>query len=136
MLELAGGGVVGVVAGIASQIIKGRSERKMADIRLKVIDAERKSSEAAATEQSEISAIQGHYGLRQEQEKTAQAVAANTYKWINGVRSLVRPGLTVFAMTLGAIVEDPAKVEQYTTMGSMAFAWWFTERAISSKGDK
>ena len=136
MLDLASGGVVGVVAGIATQFVKGRHERKMADVRLKLMNAEREANEVITAGQSHVSTIQGHYELRREQEKTAQAVAANTYKWINGVRSLVRPGLTVFAMTLGAIVEDPAKVEQYTTMGSIAFAWWFTERAISSKGDK
>lgn len=145
MIDLipAGGGVVGVVAGIASQFIRGKNDKMRADSAVSLKNAEamlvKVKADAgvkeikAETAQAETA---GYYDARKEQEITARIIAKNTYRWVNAVRSLIRPILTVIAMLLGAIVSDPEKVTMYTTMGAMAFAWWFTERAVSPKEDK
>lgn len=138
-----GGGVAGILAGIASQFVKGRNDKIVNDSKVALKDAQARLVVAKAEAGvREISAettqaeTEGYYDARKEQEITARIVAENTYKWVNAVRALIRPLLTVIAMLLGAIVDDPVKVTQYTTMGAMAFAWWFTERAVATRENK
>lgn len=145
MLDLlpVGGGVVGVVAGIASQFIKGKNDKVRADAAVALKDASARlvmaKAEAGVQETTAETAqeeTKGYYEARREQEITSRVIAENTYPWVNAVRALVRPILTVIALVLGAIVTDPEKVTMYTTMGSMAFGWWFTERAVATRENK
>jgi hypothetical protein len=68
-----------------------------------------------------------------------QSVSA-TYPWVNAVRALVRPALTLLALLLTATFYFfppvmPTELQQFVvqnvgTMAFAAFTWWFGQRAI------
>ena len=138
MLDLipVGGGVVGVVAGIASQFVKGRQEQAAAATKIKIMEAERQHFNDAAAAKSQVSEVQGYYETRRQQEITAQREAENTYKWVNAVRSLFRPFLTTLCLMCAVFVTNDEKVLFLSTMATTAVSWWFTERAVSTKTNK
>lgn len=61
--------------------------------------------------------------------RAEQAIGAS-YKWVNAVRSMIRPLLTLM-LTIMAFIKP--NDEDLVWMASTAVNWWFGSRAVSKK---
>lgn len=137
----AGGGVfglIGTVIGRAAGIIERRQENTQEQARWahEAVMQEAKLREmAAATEaQIKLADVAGAWrGLAASME--AEASIGDSYRWVNAVRALTRPLLTLLLWVitglvfLGASTEARAGiVETATFAATAATLWWFGDR--------
>lgn len=139
-----GGGLFGLLGNVASKVI-GLYEAKQAFAQKKeewtheerLLDMQMKAKAAETEQELAVTASSGSWSGLAESLKAETSIGA-TYAWVNAVRALVRPALTLglgtflcaafFTMSDG----DPARA---TVSESLLFAavtsvvWWFGDRA-------
>ena len=139
-----GGGLFGLLGNVASKVI-GLYEAKQAFAQKKeewtheerLLDMQMKAKAAETEQELAVTASSGSWTGLTESLKAETAIGA-TYAWVNAVRALVRPALTLglgtflcaafFAMPEG----DPSRA---SVSDSLLFAavtsvvWWFGDRA-------
>lgn len=137
----AGGGVfglIGTVIGRAAGIFERRQDHTQERARwahdAAMLEA-RMRAEAAATEgQMRLSEVAGAWrGLAASME--AEAAIGDSYRWVNAVRALTRPLLTLLLWLItgmvylgaGAEARDTI-VETATFAATAATLWWFGDR--------
>ena len=143
-LSAVGGGLFGLVGNVATKII-GIFEAKQTFAQKKeewaheerLLDMQTKAKAAETEQELAVTASSGSWGGLTESLKSEVAIGA-TYPWVNAVRALVRPALTLglagflctafFAMTPGDI--DRAYVADSLVFAAVtAIVWWFGDRA-------
>ena len=139
-----GGGLFGLLGNVASKVI-GIFEAKQAFVQKKeewgheerLLDMQVKAKAAESEQELAVTAASGSWGGLGESLKAETSIGA-TYPWVNAVRALVRPALTLglasflcaafFAMTPGDI--DRAYVADSLVFAAVtAIVWWFGDRA-------
>jgi hypothetical protein len=138
------GGLFGLLGNVASKII-GIFEAKQAFTQKKeewgheerLLDMQTKAKAAESEQQLAAAASSGSWSGLGESLKSETAIGA-TYPWVNAIRALTRPGLTLgltsflcaafFAMTPGDI--DRAYVADSLVFAAVtSIVWWFGDRA-------
>lgn len=142
----AGGGVfglIGTVIGRAAGIVERRQDNAQEQARWahEAVMQEAKLREmAAATEaQIRLADVAGAWrGLAASME--AEASIGDSYRWVNAVRALTRPLLTLLLWVitglvfLGASTEARAGIVETTTFAATAATlWWFGDRGAKVK---
>ena len=139
-----GGGLFGLVGNIGTKVI-GLFEAKQLFAQKKeewgheerLLDMQTKAKAAETEQELAVTAASGSWGGLTESLKAETAIGV-TYPWVNAVRALVRPALTLglasflcaafFAMTPGDI--DRAYVADSLVFAAVtAIVWWFGDRA-------
>lgn len=139
-----GGGLFGLLGNIGTKII-GLFEARQAFTQKKeewnheerLLDMQMKARAAETEQELAVTASSGSWSGLGESLKAETAIGA-TYPWVNAVRALVRPALTLglasflcaafFAMTPGDI--DRAYVADSLVFAAVtAVVWWFGDRA-------
>ena len=139
-----GGGLFGLLGNVASKVI-GLFEAKQQFAQKKeewgheerLLDMQVKAKAAETEQELAVTAASGSWGGLTESLKAEGSVGAS-YPWVNAVRALVRPALTLglasflcaafFAMTPGDI--DRAYVADSLVFAAVtAIVWWFGDRA-------
>ena len=139
-----GGGLFGLVGNVASKLI-GIVEAKQEFAQKKeergheerLLDMQTKAKAAETEGELAVTAASGSWGGLTESLKAETGIGA-TYPWVNAVRALVRPALTLglaaflcaafFALTPGDI--DRAYVADSLIFAAVtAIVWWFGDRA-------
>ena len=139
-----GGGLFGLVGNVASKLI-GIVEAKQEFAQKKeewgheerLLDMQTKAKAAETEGELAVTASSGSWSGLAESLKAETAIGA-TYPWVNAVRALVRPALTLglasflcaafFALTPGDI--DRAYVADSLIFAAVtAIVWWFGDRA-------
>lgn len=139
-----GGGLFGLIGNLGSKIV-GLFEAKQTFAQKKeewaheerLLDMQTKAKVEETESELSIAASSGSWGGLTESLKSETAIGA-TYPWVNAVRALVRPALTLglagflcaafFAMTPGDI--DRAYVADSLVFAAVtAIVWWFGDRA-------
>jgi len=131
------GNVVGKVIGIfeAKQTFVQKKEEWAHEERL--LDMQTKAKAEETEQELAVTASSGSWGGLTESLKSEVSIGS-TYPWVNAVRALVRPALTMglagflcaafFAMTPGDI--DRAYVADSLVFAAVtAIVWWFGDRA-------
>lgn len=138
------GGVFGLLGNIGSKVI-GIFEAREAFAQKKeewghderVLDMQSKAAAAASAEGLAATAASGSWSGLSDSLKAEGAIAAS-YGWVNAVRALVRPALTIgLCGFLGAafFALSPADSARAEISNSLVFAavtaivWWFGDRA-------
>jgi len=143
------GGLFGLLGNVATKIF-GFFERKQElaarreewghELSLQRLQMEARRAE---TEQElAIAQAQGSWsGLAASAQ--AEARVGRSYKWVDAVRALVRPALTVGLMgflATAALVLEPGDIDRAFVVESLVFAavtaivWWFGDRAPKRAG--
>jgi hypothetical protein len=144
-----GGGLFGLLGNVASKVI-GIFEAKQAFAQKKeewgheerLLDMQTKAKAAETEQELSVTAASGSWSGLGESLK-AETSIGTTYPWVNAVRALVRPALTLglasflcaafFAMTPGDI--DRAYVADSLVFAAVtAIVWWFGDRAPKKGG--
>ena len=139
-----GGGLFGLVGNVASKII-GIFEAKQQFAQKKeewgheerLLDMQVKAKAAETEQELAVTAASGSWSGLGESLKAETAIGS-TYPWVNAVRALVRPALTLglasflcaafFALSPGDI--DRAYVADSLVFAAVtAIVWWFGDRA-------
>jgi len=139
-----GGGLFGLVGNVASKLI-GLVEAKQEFAQKKeewgheerLLDMQTKAKAAETEGELAVTASSGSWSGLAESLKAETGIGA-TYPWVNAVRALVRPALTLglatflcaafFALTPGDI--DRAYVADSLIFAAVtAIVWWFGDRA-------
>lgn len=139
-----GGGLFGLVGNVASKVV-GIFEAKQVFAQKKeewgheerLLDMQMKAKAAETEQELAVTAQSGSWSGLGESLKAEAAVGA-TYPWVNAVRALVRPALTLglasflcaafFAMAPGDI--DRAYVADSLVFAAVSsIVWWFGDRA-------
>ena len=143
-----GGGLFGLLGNIGTKVI-GLFEAKQAFAQKKeewsheerLLDMQMKAHAAETEQELAITASSGSWSGLGESLKAESAIGA-TYPWVNAVRALVRPALTLglasflcaafFAMPAGDI--DRAYVADSLVFAAVtAVVWWFGDRAPAKR---
>lgn len=138
------GGLFGLVGNVAAKVI-GIFEAKQEFAQKKeewshderVLDLQAKAKAAAADQELAVTASSGSWSGLGESLKAETAIGAS-YPWVEAVRALVRPALTLglagflcaafFALPAGDI--DRAYVADLLVFAAVtAIVWWFGDRA-------
>ena len=139
-----GGGLFGLVGNVASKVI-GIFEAKQQFAQKKeewgheerLLDMQTKAKVQETEQELAVTAASGSWSGLGESLKAETSIGA-TYPWVNAVRALVRPALTLglasflcaafFAMPAGDI--DRAYVADSLVFAAVtAIVWWFGDRA-------
>ena len=139
-----GGGLFGLVGNVATKVI-GLFEAKQELVQKKeewgheerLLDMQTKAKAAETEQELAVAAQSGSWSGLAESLKSETTIGA-TYPWVNAVRALVRPALTLglaaflcaafFAMPAGDI--DRAYVADSLVFAAVtAIVWWFGDRA-------
>ena len=139
-----GGGLFGLLGNVASKVI-GIFEAKQEFAQKKeewgheerLLDMQTKAKAAETEQELAVTASSGSWSGLGESLKAETGIGA-TYSWVNAVRALVRPALTLglasflcaafFAMPAGDI--DRAYVADSLVFAAVtAIVWWFGDRA-------
>ena len=139
-----GGGLFGLLGNVASKLI-GLVEAKQEFAQKKeewgheerLLDMQTKAKAAGSEQELAVTASSGSWSGLAESLKAETGIGA-TYPWVNAVRALVRPALTLglatflcaafFALTPGDI--DRAYVADSLIFAAVtAIVWWFGDRA-------
>ena len=145
-----GGGLFGLVGNVASKVI-GIFEAKQEFAQKKeewgheerLLDMQTKAKVQETEQELAVTATSGSWSGLGESLKAETAIGA-TYPWVNAIRALVRPALTLglasflcaafFALSPGDI--DRAYVADSLVFAAVtAIVWWFGDRA-PKKGAK
>ena len=145
-----GGGLFGLLGNVASKVI-GLYEAKQAFAQKKeewtheerLLDMQMKAKAAETEQELAVTASSGSWTGLTESLKAETAIGS-TYAWVNAVRALVRPALTLglgtflcaafFAMPDG----DPTRAavsESLVFAAVTAVVWWFGDRAPKKSGN-
>ncbi|MDE2492919.1 MAG: hypothetical protein KGL97_03355 [Alphaproteobacteria bacterium] len=143
-----GGGLFGLLGNIGTKIV-GLFEAKQAFAQKKeewsheerLLDMQMKARAAETEQELAVTASSGSWSGLAESLKAETGIGA-TYPWVNAVRALVRPALTLglagflcaafFAMAPGDI--DRAYVADSLVFAAVtAVVWWFGDRAPSKR---
>ncbi len=153
ILEFVVGPLFGLVGGIVqkeqdlrAKKVDNAHELKKFDFELAMRDKERvaafeKNEQDMAMNQQDVEGqlattiTQGSWdGLKASIEADAKQIGTS-YRWVEAIRSLMRPGLTVVgmaALTIGCFsLQDDLQAGAWYSMwtnGSMMLAWWFGTR--------
>ena len=138
------GGLFGLLGNVAAKVI-GLFEARQAFAQKKeewgheerLLDMQMKAKAAETEQELAVTAASGSWGGLGESLKAETAIGA-TYSWVNAVRALVRPALTLglgsflcaafFAMPLNDI--NRAYVADSLVFAAVtAIVWWFGDRA-------
>jgi hypothetical protein len=138
------GGLFGLLGNVASKVI-GIFEAKQEFAQKKeewsheerLADMQTKAKAAASEQELAVTAASGSWGGLGDSLKAETSIGA-TYPWVNAVRALVRPALTLglasflcaafFALPAGDI--DRAYVADSLVFAAVtAIVWWFGDRA-------
>ena len=143
-----GGGLFGLIGNVASKVI-GLYEAKQTFAQKKeewgheerLLDMQVKARATETEQELAVTAASGSWGGLAESLKAETAIGA-TYPWVNAVRALVRPALTLslggflcaafFAMPVG----DPGRAavtDSLVFAAVTAIVWWFGDRAPKRK---
>lgn len=137
----AGGGVfglIGTVIGRAAGIVERRQDNTQERARWAheavMQEAKLREMTAATEAQIKLADVAGAWrGLAASME--AEAAIADSYRWVNAVRALTRPLLTLLLwlttglVFLGASTEARAGIVETTTFAATAATlWWFGDR--------
>ena len=138
----AGGGIFGVFGTALGRVATYFEQRQSIahEERRWIHEAELLTLQRAAAAQeteAELALTQAHgswTGL--EASLAAEAAIGGSYKWVNAVRALTRPMLTVLLWAITAVIwssADPAArtniVETATFAATAATLWWFGDRS-------
>jgi hypothetical protein len=130
------GTLFGRAAGLAERVLGDRQERARwsHDLQMRALDRELASDSAAAAER--LADLTGAWrGL--EASQTAEAAIQPSYPWVQAIRALVRPTLTlalwvIAAGAAGFAASNVSLADFAETAGFAAVAatlWWFGDRA-------
>lgn len=137
----AGGGVfglIGTVIGRAAGILERRQDHSQDRARwaqeAAMLDAQMRAGAAATEWQIRLSDVAGAWrGLAASME--AEAAIGDSYRWVNAVRGLTRPMLTLLLWLitglayLGAGAEARGTIVETATFAAKAATlWWFGDR--------
>lgn len=164
--NVASGGVVGIIGSLAGGVVKlfqARAERKAREQEmaheLRLLDMQQKARREE-TEQELLLAQATSDGAARAASYDLGMERASTYRWIDGLRSLFRPFLTlalwglsgwIFVLTIQVLDNDGGRlaslfsfaeaadliryqVQNIVFCASMATAWWFGDRALTPPG--
>jgi len=144
-----GGGLFGLLGNVASKVV-GLYEAKQAFAQKKeewghderLADIQMKAKAAENAQQLAVTAASGSWSGLTESLKAETSIGAS-YAWVNAVRALVRPALTLglgtflcaafFAMPDG----DPARASVSDSLlfaAVTAVVWWFGDRGQKTGG--
>lgn len=138
------GGLFGLAGNLATKVFSFFENRQsfaqkraewVHETELLKLQMQAKTQETEHEEQ--ITAMQGRWaGLRE--SVAAQGAIGSSYKWVDAVRALVRPvltlGLAVF-LAVAFLVMTPGDIDRAYIADSLVFAavtaivWWFGDRA-------
>ena len=142
----AGGGLFGLLGTIGGRVAgyfetkqKHAQERASWDHEAKLHELNRLARSEENEQAIALAATQGSWdGLRASLD--AEAAIAPSYKWVDAVRALVRPTLTVLLWIIGLVTfffatdEGRASwIETITFASTAATLWWFGDRAPRGK---
>lgn len=136
------GGLFGLVGNVAGKVI-GIFESKQQFAQKKeewgheerLLDMQAKAKAAETEQELAVTAASGSWGGLTESLKAESGIGA-TYPWVNAVRALVRPALTLglcgflcaaFFATAGAV--RGAISDSLVFAAVTAIVWWFGDRA-------
>ena len=139
-----GGGLFGLLGNVASKVV-GLFESKQAFAQKReewtheerLLDLQMKAKAAESEQELAVAAASGSWGGLGDSLKSETAIGA-TYAWVNAVRALVRPALTLgLASFLCAafFALPPGDLDRAYVADSLVFAavtsivWWFGDRA-------
>ena len=139
-----GGGLFGLVGNVAAKVI-GLYEAKQQFAQKKeewsheerLLDMQMKAKAAETEQELAVTASSGSWGGLGESLKAETAIGA-TYPWVNAVRGLVRPALTLGLGTFlcaAFFAMAPGDATRASVVDSLVFAavtsivWWFGDRA-------
>ena len=142
-----GGGLFGVL-GTAAGRVAGYFEKKQSFAQeekrwsheLRLIDAQSKAKAEETEREIDLADVSGAWsGLSASYE--AEAGIGDSYKWVNAVRALTRPVLTLLLWIITAAVFFAAGdagtaqqiAETITFAATAATLWWFGDRAVVGK---
>jgi hypothetical protein len=139
-----GGGLFGILGNVSSKVI-GLFEAKQAFAQKKeewsheerLLDMQTRAHAAESEQALAVTASSGSWSGLAESLKSETAVGAS-YAWVNAVRALVRPALTLglggflcaafFAMAPGETARTEI-TDSLVFAAVTAIAWWFGDRA-------
>jgi hypothetical protein len=138
------GGLFGLLGNVASKII-GIFESKQAFAQKKeewsheerLLDMQMKAKAAETEQELAVTAASGSWGGLGESLKAETAIGA-AYPWVNAVRALVRPVLTLGLggfLCAAFFAMEPGDIDRLYVADSLVFAavtaivWWFGDRA-------
>jgi hypothetical protein len=139
-----GGGLFGLVGNVAAKVI-GLFEAKQQFAQKKeewsheerLLDMQMKAKAAETEQELAVTASSGSWGGLGESLKAETAIGS-TYPWVNAVRGLVRPALTLGLGTFlcaAFFAMAPGDATRNSVVDSLVFAavtsivWWFGDRA-------
>lgn len=140
------GGLFGLIGNVAGKVI-GIFEAKQTFAQKKeewsheerLLDMQVKAKAAETEQELAVTASSGSWGGLGESLKAETAIGAS-YKWVNAVRALVRPALTVglggFLCAAFFAVDGAARAglsDSLVFAAVTAIVWWFGDRAPKSK---
>lgn len=144
ILELLAGpatGLLGSTVGRVVGLFEGRQRRRERDAEraheLLLLDKQRELRASEREHEVELAAEASSLQLRQASYQHGISIG-ETYEWVNAVRALVRPVLTVALIALCSwsfyiTREDPgsrdAMIETITFLTLTCITWWFGDRA-------
>jgi hypothetical protein len=139
-----GGGLFGLLGNVASKVI-GLYEARQTFAQKKeewgheerLLDMQMKAKAAETEQELAVTAASGSWGGLTESLKAETAIGS-TYAWVNAVRALVRPALTLslsgfLCAAFFALPEaDPGRAavtDSLVFAAVTAIVWWFGDRA-------
>ncbi|MDE2182898.1 MAG: hypothetical protein KGJ78_07745 [Alphaproteobacteria bacterium] len=140
----AAGGIFGLVGNLASKVL-GLFEAKQTFAQKKeewaheerLLDMQVKARAAETEQELAVTASSGSWGGLGDSLKAETAIGAG-YPWVNAVRALVRPGLTLGLsafLCAAFLAMAPDDIDRAYVADSLVFAavtaivWWFGDRA-------
>jgi len=143
----AGGGVFGVM-GTALGRLAGYFERRQSiaheerrwQHELKVLDRNQQAASAEAEASLALEHAEGRWsGLQASLE--AETAIRSSYKWVDAIRGLTRPALTVLLWLITVLIwfsaDAPNRatiIETATFAATAATLWWFGDRSAAPRG--
>lgn len=146
---VAGGGLFGLLGTVAGRVAEYFERRQSFaqkkdewEHELRLLELQMKARAAETEQEMALAESAGSWGGLAESLKAEARIGA-TYPWVNAVRALVRPALTLGLMGfLGAAVlfMAPGDIDRAFVVESLVFAavtaivWWFGDRAPRREG--
>jgi len=134
-------GLIGNVAGKVISIFTAKQEftqkKEEWDHEERLLDLQMKAKAAETEQELAVAASSGSWSGLGESLKAETAIGA-TYPWVNAVRALVRPALTLGLsgfLCAAFFAMDPGAYDRQYIADSLVFAavtaivWWFGDRA-------
>lgn len=137
MLDILGGGGIGMVAGGINRFLSARSERKAAEERRKAMREEFAHQREMAAMDAEARKEIAAQATRTAAVKSQDAAVRRSSRWVADISAIMRPAIT--ASLMGAFLfytDKPTLIEYLPSMTSMAVGYWFGDRGATPAKDR